>query len=160
MKQLKGSSQQGRRAPRLLKADAHGPNWTDKQMAEAFSCRTHTGENVRQRLVTVGFASALHGEKPPTPPRQKRLDGAQEAQGIALRLGKPPKGLANGSLRLLAEQVVALAIVDAVSHETLRKMRKKRHDAAQDAVLGHPSGSPWRIGRVHGKRVRDVRTAV
>jgi hypothetical protein len=64
-------------------------------------------------------------EKPQTPPHQKRLDGEQEAQVIALRLGKPPKGFANWSLRLLAEQVVELAIVDAVSHETLRKTLKK-----------------------------------
>ena len=109
----------------LLKADANGPNWTDTKIAEAFSCRTKTVENVRQRLVTVGFASALHREKPQTPPRQKQLDGEQEVQVIALRLGKPPKGFANWSLRLLAEQVVELAIVDAVSHETLRKMLKK-----------------------------------
>ena len=125
MKKLKGSSQQVRRAHMLLKADVHGPNWTDTKIAEAFSCRTKTGENVRQRLVTVGFESALYGGKPQTPPRQKQLDGAQEAQDIALRLGQPPKGFANWSLRLLAEQVVELAIVDAVSHETLRKMRKK-----------------------------------
>ena len=109
----------------LLKADANGPNWTDKKIAEAFLCRTKTVENVRQRLVTVGFEIALHGEKPQTPPHQKRLDGAQEAQVIALRLGKPPQGFANWSLRLLAEQVVELAIVDAISHETLRKMLKK-----------------------------------
>ncbi len=109
----------------LLKADANGPNWTDTKISEAFSCRTKTVENVRQRLVTVGFESALYGEKPQTPPRPKRLDGEQEAQVIALRLGKPPKGFANWSLRLLAEQVVELAIVDAVSHETLRKMLKK-----------------------------------
>ena len=83
MKKLTGSSQQVRRAHMLLKADAQGSNWTDQKIAEAFSCRTQTVENVRQRLVTVGFESALHGEKPQTPPRQKRLDGEQEAQGIA-----------------------------------------------------------------------------
>jgi hypothetical protein len=125
MKTLQGSSAQVRRAHMLLKADAHGPNWTDTKIAEAFSCRTKTGDKVRQRLVTVGFESALHREKPQTPPRQKPLEGAQAAQGIALRLGKPPKGFAQGSLRLLAEQVVALAIVAAVSPETLRTMRKK-----------------------------------
>jgi hypothetical protein len=125
MKKLKGSSQQVRRAHMLLKADANGPNWTEKKIAEAFLCRTKTGENVRQRLVTVGFEIALHGEKPQTPPHQKRLDGEQEAQVIALRLGKPPKGFANWSLRLLAEQVVELAIVDTVSHETLRQTLKK-----------------------------------
>jgi Homeodomain-like domain len=125
IKQLTGSSQQVRRAPRLLKADANGPNWTDKKIAEAFSCRTQTVEHVRQRLVTVGFEIALHGETPQPPPRQKRLDGEHEAQVIALRLGKPPQGFANWSLRLLAEQVVELAIVDAVSQETLRKTLKK-----------------------------------
>ena len=122
---LQGSSQQVRRAQILLKADANGPNWTDKHIAEAFSSRTKTVENVRQRLVTGGFERALHGEKPQTPPRHPRLDGEQEAQIIALRLGKPPKGFANWSLRLLAAQVVEWAIVDMVSHETLRKMLKK-----------------------------------
>jgi len=60
-----------------------------------------------------------------SPPPQKRLDGEQEAPVIALRLGKPPKGCANWSWRLVAEQVVELAIVETVSHETLRKTRKK-----------------------------------
>jgi Homeodomain-like domain len=125
IKKLKGSSQQVRRAHILLKADADGPSWTDQDIAEAFSCRRKTIENIRQRLVTGGFARTLSGEKPLIPPRQKRLDGEQEAQIIALRLGQPPQGFANWSLRLLAEQVVELAIVDAVSHETLRKMLKK-----------------------------------
>ena len=125
IKKLKGSSQQVRRAHILFKADVHGPHWTDKRIAEALSCRTKTVENVRQRLVTAGFEIARHGEQHQTPPRQKRLDGEQEAKVIALRLGQPPKGFANWSLRLLAEQVVELAIVDAVSHETLRKTLKK-----------------------------------
>ena len=49
MKKLKGSSQHVRRAQIHLKADANGPNWTDKKIAAAFSCRTQTVENVRQR---------------------------------------------------------------------------------------------------------------
>ena len=73
IKKLQGSSEQVRRAHMLLKADANGPNWTDTKTAEAFSCRTKTVENVRQRLATVGFARALHREKPQTPPRQKQL---------------------------------------------------------------------------------------
>lgn len=125
MRKLKGSSEQVRRAYMLLKADVEGAHWTDKKIAEALSCRTKTGENVRHRLVTEGFEIALGGKKPQTPPRPKRLDGEQEAQVIALRLSKPPAGVANWSLRLLAEQVVELAIVDAVSHETLRTMLKK-----------------------------------
>ena len=125
VKKLKGTSQKVRRAQILLKADADGPNWTDKKIAEAFSCRTKTVENIRQRLVTDGFEIALNGKKRDTPPRQKLLDGEQEAKVIALRLGEPPKGFANWTLRLLAEQVVELEIVDSISHETLRKTLKK-----------------------------------
>jgi|TARA_B100001971_G_C18188590_1_gene537167 hypothetical protein len=125
VKKLKGTSEKVRRAQVLLKADADGPNWTDERIAEAVSCRTKTVENIRQRLVTEGFEIALDGKKRETPPRQKVLDGEQEAKVIALRLGEPPKGFANWSLRLLAEQVVELEIVDSVSHETLRKTLKK-----------------------------------
>lgn len=125
VKKLKGSSQRVRRAQILLKADADGPNWTDKKIAEAFSCRTKTVENIRQRLVTEGFAVVLDGKKREQPPRQKRLDGEQEAKLIALRLGKPPRGFANWTLRLLAEQIVVLEIVDSISHETVRQTLKK-----------------------------------
>ena len=125
VKKLKGTSQKVRRAHVLLKADADGPNWTDKRIAEAFSCRTKTVENIRQRLVTDGFEIALNGKKRETPPRQKLLDGEQEAQVIALRLGEPPKGFANWTLRLLAQHVVELGIVDSISHETVRQTLKK-----------------------------------
>lgn len=125
VKKLKGTSQKVRRAQILLKADADGPNWTDKKIAEAFSCRTKTVENIRQRLVTDGFEIALNGKKRDTPPRQKLLDGEQEAKVIALRLGEPPKGFVNWTLRLLAEQVVELEIADSISHETVRRTLKK-----------------------------------
>jgi hypothetical protein len=125
IRKLKGSSMKVRRAQILLKADGDGPNWTDQRIAEAFDCRTKTVENIRQRLVTQGFDAALDKQPPASPPRAKLLDGRQEAQVIALRLGKPPPGHANWSLRLLADQVVELGIVETVSHETLRKTLKK-----------------------------------
>ncbi len=125
IKKLKGSSQKVRRAHVLLKADADGPNWTDTRIAEAFSCRTKTVENIRQRLVNEGFDVVLNGKKRESPPRAKCLDGAQEAKVIAMRLSKPPKGFANWTLRLLAEKVVELEIVDSISPETIRKMLKK-----------------------------------
>jgi homeodomain-containing protein len=125
VRKFKGSSARVRRAQILLQADADGPNWTDQRIADAFGCRTRTVENVRQRLVTQGFDSALNKKQPDSPPRAKLLDGPQEAKIIAVRLGKPPKGFANWSLRLLAEKVVELGIIDKVSHETLRKTLKK-----------------------------------
>ena len=121
VKKLKGTSQKVRRAQILLKADADGPAWTDKQIAEAFSCRTKTVENIRQRLVERGFSETLEGKKRATPSTGKLLDGEQEARVIATRLGPPPKGYANWTLRLLARKVVELEIVDSISHETVRR---------------------------------------
>ncbi len=121
----RGSFMKTRRAQILLKADADGPGWTDEQIAEALDCRTQTVENVRRRLVTCGFESALLGEKRVNAPRPKLLDGEQEAKVIALRLGDPPSGFANWSLRLLAGKVVELGIVPGISHETVRQTLKK-----------------------------------
>ncbi len=125
VKKLKGTSQKVRRANILLKADADGPNWSDAKIAEALSCRTRTIENVRRRLVTEGLDTVLNRKKRETPPRPKILDGKQEAEIIALRLGKPPAGFANWSLRLLAERIVELEIVDSISHATVRRTLKK-----------------------------------
>jgi len=125
VKKLKGTSQKVRRAQILLKADVNGPNWTDKQIAEAFSCRIRTVETIRQRLVERGFEETLDGKKRATPPTEKLLDGKQEAKIIAMRLGPPPKGYANWSLRLLARKVVELEMVDSISYETVRRTLKK-----------------------------------
>jgi Homeodomain-like domain len=123
IKTLSGSSQKVRRAQMLLKADADGPAWTDIKIADAFGCRTRTVENLRERFVTEGFALTLNGA--PKKPRPKLLDGKQEAKLIALRLGPPPKGYANWSLRLLADRVVELSIAESISHETVRQTLKK-----------------------------------
>ena len=125
VKKLKGTSQKVRRAQILLKADADGPDWTDRQIAGAYGCRTKTVENVRQRLVERGFSQTLEGIKRSTSPTPKRLDGEQEAKIIATRLGPPPPGYANWTLRLLARKVVELNIVPSVSHETVRRSLKK-----------------------------------
>ena len=125
VKKLAGTSQKVRRAQILLKADADGPGWTDRQIAEAFCCRTKTVENVRQHLVERGFEQTLNGIQRATPPTPKLLDGEQEAKIIAMRLGRPPSGYGNWTLRLLACKVVELSIVESVSHETVRRTLKK-----------------------------------
>ena len=125
VKKLKGTSQKVRRANILLKADVDGPNWSDAKIAEALSCRIQTVENVRRRLVTEGLDAVLTRKKRETPPRPKILDGKQEAAIIALRLGKPPEGFANWTLRLLAGHIVELGITDSISYETVRRTLKK-----------------------------------
>lgn len=125
VKKLKGGSEKVKRAQILLKADADGPDWTDGKIADAFGCRTRTIEKLRQRLVTEGFEAAVERKQRTTPPVPKKLDGEQEAKIIAMRLGKPPEGYSNWSLRLLAEQAVVLEIVDSISHTTVRQTLKK-----------------------------------
>lgn len=122
---FKGTSQKVRRAQVLLKSDADGPDWTDARIADAFGCRTQTVENIRERFVTQGFDLTLNGQPHLKPPREKVLDGEQEAKVIAMRLGAPPPGFSNWTLRLLAEQVVALEIVKSISYETVRRTLKK-----------------------------------
>jgi hypothetical protein len=125
IKKLKGTGQKVRRAQVLFKADVDGPNWTDQRIAEAFGCRTKTVENIRQRLVERGFRETLDGGKRETPPVEKLLSGDQEARIIATRLGSPPPGYANWTLRLLARKVMELGIAESVSYETVRRMLKK-----------------------------------
>jgi hypothetical protein len=125
VKKLKGSSQKVRRAQILLKADADGPNWPDVRIAEAFHCRVQTIENLRKRLVTEGFETALNGKRRESPPTPPLLDGEKQAKLIALRLGKPPAGYGRWTLRLLADELVALEVVESISHETVRQTLKK-----------------------------------
>ena len=125
IKRLKGTSQKVRRAQILLKADADGPAWTDSRIAEAYNCRVQTIENLRKRLVTEGFEAALERQKRQEPPTPPKLDGAGEAKLIALRLGKPPAGYGHWTLQLLADELVALEVVESISHETVRKTLKK-----------------------------------
>jgi len=121
---LKGTSQKVKRANILLKADVDGPVWTDQQIADAFRCRRQTVENVRKKCVVEGFEQALEHQQQQNR-KPKTLNGKQEAQVIALRLGEPPKGYGRWTLRLLARKVVELEIVETVSHETIRQTLKK-----------------------------------
>ena len=124
VRKFKGTSQKVRRAQVLLKADADGPAWTDARIAEAYDCRTKTVENIRQRFVTEGFEVTLNGQVKKLPDSHL-LDGEKKAKLIAMRLGSPPAGFANWSLRLLAKQAVVLELVGSISHETVRRALKK-----------------------------------
>ena len=111
----------------LLKADEgpQGPGWTDEQVAEALEIHPQTVRNIRKRYVEEGLAAALDRKKQPPRVHLRKLDGAQEARLLALACGPPPDGHARWSLRLLADRVVELEIVDSISHETVRQTLKK-----------------------------------
>ena len=125
IKKETGKSEKLRRATVLLKADTDGPAWNDIKISEAVGCRRQTVENVRRAFVLEGFEGALVRKKRVVPPTPKRLDGAAEAKLIAMRLGKPPAGFGHWTLRLLADQLVELEVVDSISPETVRQTLKK-----------------------------------
>jgi transposase len=114
----------------LLKADqsCNGPGWEDKQIGEALEVSVSTVERVRRRFIEEGLQAALH-RRPSSSARQRKVDGVQEAQLIALACSKPPEGRAVWSLRLLADKLVALEHIDSVSHETVRQVLKKTNSS-------------------------------
>ncbi len=109
----------------LLNVDVSGPAKEDLEVATVFRCHRNTVANVRQRFVEQGLDAALGRKKRATPPVEKLLDGRQEARLIALSCSASPEGRARWSLRLLADELVALEVVDAISYETIRRTLKK-----------------------------------
>lgn len=109
----------------LLKADAAGPSWTDRAIADAFSCHRGTVEGIRKRFVEQGLEAALGRKKQAKPPREQILDGEGEARLIALSCSHPPEGRFRWTLELLADKLVELTVVDRISYQTVRRTLKK-----------------------------------
>jgi transposase len=112
------------RARMLLKADADGPAWTDSEIAEAFEVGLSTVHRLRQQFVEDGLEQAL-SRKPHSQTKPRKLDGAQEAQLVAIACSAAPEGRARWTLSLLADRLVELRVVDAIGRETVRQTLKK-----------------------------------
>src|SRR5262245_37312302 len=109
----------------LLKADtAAGPGWDDAGIAEALDCGTRTVARVRKKYAEGGLGPALHRKKP-TGRQYRKLDGDQEARLVAIACSAPPAGKARWTLRLLADKLVELKVVDSISGECVRTTLKK-----------------------------------
>jgi transposase len=110
----------------LLQADEAegGPGRTDERIASALDTATRTVERVRERFVEQGLDAALL-PKPSKRIYARKLDGRQEARLIALACSKPPAGKARWTLRMLADEMVELEVVESLSHETVRQALKK-----------------------------------
>jgi len=110
----------------LLKADQspEGPGWVDEQVAEAVEVSQPTVSRVRKQYFEEGLEAALN-RRPPTREYQRKLDGEQEAHLLALACSEPPEGRARWSLRLLADRLVELEVVEEVSYQTVRRILKK-----------------------------------
>ena len=106
----------------LLKANQGeaGPGWTDQMIAGALEVHPTTVARVRQVYVTAGLGAAVY-RKLPEREYRRTLDGEQEARLVALACSAPPEGRTRWTLRLLADRLVELEVVDAVSYETVRQ---------------------------------------
>ena len=88
IKHLSGKSRKVRRSQILLQADVDGPaKWADEQIAQAYHCSVQSVANLRKRLVSRGFSTALNGLRREKPPRSSILDGEQQARLIAPAIG-------------------------------------------------------------------------
>jgi transposase len=114
------------RARILLKADVgpDGEAWDDEPIADAFETSLSTVHRVRQAFVEEGLDEALHRKKP-TGRQYRKLDGDQEARLIAVACGPAPEGRSRWTLRLLADKLVELRVVESVSPECVRTTLKK-----------------------------------
>lgn len=110
----------------LLKANRGeaGPEWTDGAISTALEVDPTTVARVRKLYVTEGLEAALHRKAPDRVYRRK-LDGEREARLVAVACGEPPNGQKRWTLRLLADKLVALEVVEAVSYETVRRTLKQ-----------------------------------
>jgi transposase len=114
------------RARILLKANhgEGGPGWSDAAIVAALDVNASTVLRVRRQFVTDGLDATLERKRPDRI-YERRLDGAQEARLVAVACSAPPGGQARWSLRLLADELVRLEVVEAISHETVRQTLKK-----------------------------------
>jgi transposase len=114
------SARKMKRAQILLKADE---NWKDKDIIAALNTSRSTVERIRKRYVEGGLEKALNEDS--RPGAKRKLDGRAEAHLIALACSDPPDDSDHWALRLLADELVELGLVESISHEAVRQYLKK-----------------------------------
>lgn len=122
----KVGAEKRKRANILLKADAspEGPAWCDSQIATALGVSMATIHRTRQAYVEQGLEDALE-RKRPTGRHFRKLDGAQEAKLVTVACSPAPEGQSRWTIKLLADKLVELEVVDSISEETVRMTLKK-----------------------------------
>lgn len=126
----RGSKSVRQRARVLLKTDESetGPKWTDERAAEFAEVSLKTLARVRRRFVDEGCEAAVF-RKPSTDRLYRKLDGAGEARLIAEACSQAPEGRSRWTLKLLAERLVVLEVVESIDPETVRKTLKKTNSS-------------------------------
>jgi len=115
-----------KRAYILLALDEHqaAGRMSDEEIRLRYQVGQRSIERTRQRFIEEGFQIAVYGKKR-TVFKEKKFDGRVEASLIAMRCQSPPAGVQAWTLRLLAEQLIELQVVEKISHESVRQLLKK-----------------------------------
>jgi transposase len=134
------TSQKFRNAYVLLNCDEgeYSEKATNLEISKILKVGMRTIDRIKKRFVEDGF-DAILGRKPTSREYEKKADGDFEARLIALSCSEPPKGFSRWSLRLLADKIVELKVVDSVSHETVRTVLKKRLKTVESKRMGNSS---------------------
>ena len=110
----------------LLNSDeSEGKKHSNEQIAEILQISMRKIDRVKKRFVEDGMDIALSGQ-PKERAYKRKADGDLEAHLIALSCSEAPSGFSRWSLRLLAQKAVELQYVESLSHETVRRVLKKR----------------------------------
>jgi len=134
------TSQKFRNAYVLLNCDEgnYSEKVTNSEISKILKVGMRTIDRIKKRFVEEGFDAVLE-RKPTSREYEKKADGDFEARLVALSCSEPPKGFSRWSLRLLADKIVELQIVDSVSHETVRTVLKKRLKTVESKRVGNPT---------------------
>jgi transposase len=133
------------RAQVLLRADADGPDaWPDERVAEAVGVCRRTVSRVRRQFAAEGLDATLH-KKRAAARQYRKLDGAQEARLIALTCSPPPEGQARWAMKLLADKLAELEVVQAIDPATVWRTLKKMTSSRGSSSSG--SSRPRRARR-------------
>ena len=135
----------------LVDEGAHGPALFDKDAAERTGFTRRTVEQIRERCVTEGLSSALERKKR-SRNRTRKLDGEGEARLISLACSDAPAGYARWTLQMLADKLIELNVVDAISHECVRQVLKKHHQTLAEAHVVYTGRGERPLRLPDGKR--------
>ncbi|MDD5469007.1 MAG: helix-turn-helix domain-containing protein [Anaerolineales bacterium] len=113
-------ARQFKRAMILLKADQ---DLADAEITAALNVSRSSVERIRKRYVTGGLRTALHEN--PRPGQKRKIDERAAALLYQLTASAPPEGYSRWTLRLLADKLVELGVVDKITPETVRRVLKK-----------------------------------
>lgn len=141
IKKGKHTSQTYRNAYVLLNTDTgeYSAKVTNEEISKVLKIGMRTIDRIKKRFVEEGFESCLV-RKPTSREYERKIDGEVEAHLISISCGKPPKGFARWSLRLLADKMVELNYVENISHESVRTLLKKRAKALESKRVVDTTG--------------------